>query len=89
MKTITIIISLLILVNVLLTPPLVNTAQKYLEEYPLSYRGLYLFLLNDGYTPAQATRAIELCNVDWNEQVVRAAEHYSNYIPCDRIYINY
>lgn len=57
----------------------VRSARQYLQFKGFSRRGLIQQLssdFGDGYSVADATRAVDSLNVNWNEQAVRAARAY-------------
>jgi len=58
-----------------------QVAQKYLKTYALSYNGVVLFLLNDGYTLEQATYAADNCGANWYIEALKAAKCYLHYQP--------
>ncbi len=57
----------------------VQLALAYLDVSAFSREGLIEQLEYEGFSRSEAQRAVDSCNIDWNEQAVQKAEEYLAY----------
>lgn len=55
----------------------ISSAKNHLEHSIYSRESLYLELLYEGYTEADAEYAADHCGADWNEQAAKRAKKYT------------
>lgn len=61
-----------------------RSAESYLSVMAFSYSGLIEQLEYEGYSPEDATWAVDNCKADWNEQAALKAQEYLDTMPFSR-----
>lgn len=62
----------------------VRSAENYISFGAFSKESLISQLEFEGYSNADATKAVESLDVDWQEQAVKSAESYMEFMPMSR-----